>query len=80
MSEKPNTMHQQAIFDAEQPSGRFQRHSPVFVTARGQADPLPAPNWSKEGAALPTEPPLNVDVNELPDMETFSGLPRETGQ
>ena len=79
VSETPkNTYHEQARHDAEQPQGRWQRHSPVTVTGSGTADPLPAPVWSQEGALLGDEPTINFEADSaLPSMETASGLPRE---
>ena len=79
--QKHSTMFERAIHDAAEPQGRFAQHAqhshPVITGTSPSAPGLVAPNWSVEAAALPDEPPLNVDVNELPDMETLSGLPRE---
>jgi hypothetical protein len=42
--------------------------------------PLPCPAWSAAEALVPPEPPLNEDVNWLPDMTTVSGQDRATLQ
>ena len=80
-TEQKNTMHQQAIYDAEAPQGRFalhEQHSKPVITGTAETAPgLVAPNWSAEAASLPDEEALGFEVDWLPSMETLSGLPKE---
>jgi hypothetical protein len=75
--QKATTMHQQAIFDAQAPQGRWAKQGAVHITATGKASPLVSPTWCQQQTLVPDEPPLGEDIDALPDMETVSGLPRE---
>lgn len=49
---------------------------PEIALSSQPSAPLPVPQWCKDHAALPGEPPLGINVNALPDMTTANGAPR----
>ncbi|MFB9262831.1 hypothetical protein ACFFWD_06535 [Bradyrhizobium erythrophlei] len=62
-----STYFEHAQADAA-PGGRFANAAPLHVTRAEPSVPLTAPDWSRAMASMPDEPPLNEDVNWLPDM------------
>jgi hypothetical protein len=59
-----------ALADEAVPAGPFAK-APARVTGI-VGEPLAVPEWMP-GAQLPTEPPLGVAVDELPDTQTSGG-------
>jgi hypothetical protein len=64
-----NTFHSHAQTDPDAPGGRFAKLRPVVVSGSNpsaQYPKLPPNSWSN--STTPVEPPLNQDVNEVPDL------------
>ena len=78
MSEPKTTYFDRAVSDANDEGGRFARSTTVHVTGSGTSSPLVAPEWSRQAATVPTEPPINFQEDSaMPDMTTASGAPRD---
>ena len=69
MSEdKPTTYHQMAIAALDEAGGRYARRGVETIITGKDAPSVDAVAWSKDLASLPKEPPLNEDINALPDL------------
>jgi hypothetical protein len=59
---EPTTFFAKAQADAQLADDRS------AVTGSAPMPPLPAPAWCIDAAAVPDEPPLGFDINEVPDL------------
>jgi hypothetical protein len=73
-----NTMHARAIEEAaEEQGGRWRKNTEVSIAGTGpipHSSVLVGPEWSQD--CVPPEEPLNMIVDELPDLTTVSGIDR----
>jgi hypothetical protein len=76
--DRPNSMFARAIQDAsDETGGRFARNTDVSVAGTSpipHADKLAGPQWSADIGTI--EPPLGYAIDELPSLETVSGIDR----
>lgn len=72
---EPDTYYSRAQSALADEAGRFAKPRPTM----SPASVGPVPEWSRDLAKMPPEPPLNVDINATPDLGFVKAAAVELG-